>query len=160
QGDLVEGGQRQAGSARGNRVGRLIVCAQLAASLVLLVGAGLLARSLLRVLATDPGFHTEHVLTLNLAMSFPETPAAEAKRVTFLDNLVSRLRVLPGVQSVGGTSDLPLTEGPPDGTYILFSPGEPLPRTIPELEQLFRQRERTGSAYYTTAGPDYFETLG
>src|SRR5262249_4641034 len=132
----------------------------LAASLVLLVGAGLLARSLLRVLATDPGFHTEHVLTLNLAMSFPETPAAEAQRVAFLDTLVSRLRVLPGVQNVGGTSDLPLTEGPPDGTYILFSPGESLPRSIPEFERLFRQRERTGSAYYTTAGPGYFETLG
>ena len=160
QSALLEGGQRQAGSARGNRVGRLIVCAQLAAALILLVGAGLLARSLLRVLSTDPGFHTEHVLTLNLALPFPETPAAESQRVAFLDNLLVRLRALPSVQNAGGTSDLPLAEGPSDGTYILFHPGEVLPKSPQEFEALFRQREDTGSAYYTVAGEGYFESLG
>src|SRR5215469_14630914 len=118
QSGLLEGGQRQAGSSRGNRAGRLIVCAQLAAALLLLVGAGLLARSLLRVLSTDPGFQTERVLTLNLALPATQTPAAEVRRVAFLDALFTRIRALPSVEFAGGTTDLPLTEGPSDGTYM------------------------------------------
>jgi predicted permease len=159
---LLEGGQRQAGSASGNRVGRLIVCAQLAAALVLLVGAGLLARSLVRVLGTEPGFRTAKVLTLNLALPKPnpDTPAAEARRVAFLNELLARIRALPGVQQAGGTSDLPLTENPSDGTYLLFHPGEALPQRPEDFEQLFRQHERTGSAYFTIAGDGYFEALG
>jgi putative ABC transport system permease protein len=160
QSALIEGGQRQAGSARSNRIGRLIVSAQLAAALVLLVGAGLLARSLLRVLATDPGFHTDRILTLNLALPSVENATAGAHRVAFLNELLARLRTLPGVQQAGGTTDLPLTESPADGTYLLFRPGESLPQNPQDFEKLFRQRERTGSAYYTVAGDGYFEALG
>jgi putative ABC transport system permease protein len=166
QGTLAEG-HRQAGSARGNRLGRLIVTAQLAAALILLVGAGLLARSLFRVLSTDPGFHTERVLTVNLALpnvealqSFGGSDAAKARRVAFLDSLLGRLRALPGVERAGAVDSLPLTSGNADGTYALMSPGEAAPQTMEDFQRLFASKERTGVADYCVAGDGYFETLG
>jgi putative ABC transport system permease protein len=157
---LAEGGQRQAGSARGNRLGRLIVTGQLAASLILLVGAGLLGRSLIRVLSTDPGFHTQHVFTVNLALPAAEGEAAKATRVAFLDSLVQRLRNLPGVEQAGAVDSLPLKSGNADGTYVVMNPGEPPPQKIEDFEKLFAAKERTGQADYCVAGDGYFETLG
>jgi len=153
-------GQRQAGSARGNRLGRLIVTAQLAAALILLVGAGLLGRSLLRVLSTDPGFHTERVLTLNLALPDVATDADKARRVTFFNTLIERLRALPGVEKAGGVDSMPLTSGNADGTYVVMNPGESVPQTLRDFETLYANKERTGSADYCVAGDGYFETLG
>jgi predicted permease len=160
-------GQRQAGSARGNRLGRLIVTAQLAAALILLVGAGLLGRSLLRVISTDPGFHTERVLTLNLALPnveplqpFGGSDKAKARRVAYLDALVERLRVLPGVEKAGGVDSMPLSSGNADGTYVVMNPGDPVPQTLRDFETLYANKERTGTADYCVAGDGYFETLG
>ena len=103
---------------------RIIIAAQMAITVVLLAGAGLLGRSLLRVLAVDPGFRTEHILTIDLAMPFPEKTAEVVNRVTFLNELFSRLRAVPGVREVGGVNGLPLTTGLADGTYLLTTPQE------------------------------------
>src|SRR5262249_44029000 len=108
----------------------------------------------------DPGFQTSRILTVNLALPSVDNPTAQAHRVAFLNELLGRLRGLPGVQQAGGTTDLPLTESPADGTYMLFRPGEALPQNPEDFEQLFHQRERTGSAYYSVAGDGYFEALG
>ena len=105
---LNEGSQRQSGSVGKQRLGRLIIAGQLATTLVLLVGAGLLGRSLLRVLSVDPGFRTEGVLTMELAL--PDDPT-KVQRVQFLNEVIARLRNIPGVQEVGGTNVLPLSEG-------------------------------------------------
>src|SRR6266567_8614312 len=84
RGALREGGRGQAGALRSRRFGRAIVAGQLAITLVLLVGAGLLGRGLLRVLSVDPGFHTDHVLTMDLAMPYPKGYSGGATRVQFL----------------------------------------------------------------------------
>ncbi len=78
---LAERGRSQSGAPRSHRLGRAIIAGQLAITLVLLTGAGLLGRSLLRVLATDPGFHTEHIVTVDLALSFAEKDAEKTRRI-------------------------------------------------------------------------------
>jgi len=160
QGALVERGQGHAGTPRSQRLGRLIVAGQLAITLVLLVGAGLLARSLLRVLSVDPGFRTEHILTMDLALPGAYEEAAKVPRVQFLNALFAQLRTIPGVQEVGGTGRLPLTPFLSNGTYIVMNPNERLPSLSQELEQLFHDPTRTGYAEYCPASEGYFRALG
>jgi predicted permease len=157
---LAERGQGHTGTLRGQRLSRIIIAAQIAITVVLLAGAGLLGRSLLRVLAVDPGFRTEHVLTIDLALLFPEKDTEKVRRVEFLNELFSRLRARPGVREVGGASGLPLTTGLADGTYILMNPQEELPTRMEDLERLFHDSTRTGDADYCVASEGYFRTLG
>ncbi|PYU99311.1 MAG: hypothetical protein DMG26_16745 [Acidobacteria bacterium] len=176
QGALVERGQGHAETPGSQRLGRLMVAGQLAITLVLLVGAGLLARSLLRVLSVDPGFRTEHILTMDLALSGAYEEAAKVPRIQFLNALFAQLRTIPGVQEVGGTGRLPLTPFLSNGTYIMMNPNERLARSIgevgrmheherlpgliQELEQLFHDPTRTGYAEYCPASEGYFRALG
>jgi predicted permease len=165
-GALVERGQGHTGTLRGHRLSRSIVAAQMAITLVLLAGAGLLGRSLLHVLAIDPGFRTEHVLTIDLALPNPELAmpwqqkeAGKLRRVAFLNELFSRLRAVPGVREVGGANGLPLTTGLADGGYILMNPREE-PTRMEDLEQLWHDSTRTGMADYCVASEGYFHALG
>jgi len=160
QGALVERGQGHTGTPRGQRLSRIIIAAQMAITVVLLAGAGLLGRSLLRVLAVDPGFRTEHILTIDLAMPFPEKTAEVVNRVTFLNELFSRLRAVPSVREVGGVNGLPLTTGLADGTYLLTTPQEKLPTSMEDLGRLFHDSTRTGDADYCVASEGYFRALG
>lgn len=157
---LAEQGRSQTGSLRTQRLGRVIIAAQLAITLVLLVGAGLLGRSLLRVLSVNPGFRTERIVTMDLALTFVERDTDKIHRVQFLNALFERLRAIPGVDDVGGTGCLPLTETPSNGTYVVMGPGESAPRSLPDLEKLFRTATRTGEADYCPAGEGHFRVLG
>ncbi|MBZ5704672.1 MAG: ABC transporter permease [Acidobacteriia bacterium] len=151
----------RSGTSRGGaqRASRTIIAGQVAITLVLLVGAGLLGRSLLRVLSVDPGFRAEHALAMDLALTSPEHDTDKVQRLQFLDKLFSRLRGIPGVEEVGGTSDLPLTQGLSDGTYVLMNPGEEAPTDMKTLEQMFHDPNRTGDADYASADGGYFRTL-
>jgi putative ABC transport system permease protein len=159
QGSLVGAGRDQAGVRGSLALGRMIVTAQLALTLVLLVGAGLLGKSLLRVLAVSPGFRTEQVATMNLALPQIESDAGGRSRVRFLDDLFDRLRGIPGVQEVGATSALPLTSGLASGTFLELNPGEGTPR-MEDLERLFKDATRTGYADFCVASEGYFRVLG
>jgi len=158
---LVERGQGHTGTLRGQRLSRVIIAAQMAITVVLLAGAGLLGRSLLRVLEVNPGFRTEHILTMDLAMPSVEVEkgAQKVQRVEFLSELFSRLRAIPGVREVGGVDGLPLTSGLPDGVYVLMNPGEK-PGREKDLEQLWHDSTRTGDADYCVASEGYFRALG
>ena len=125
----------------------------------LLTGAGLLGRSLLRVLATDPGFHTEHVITVDLALSFAAKDADKTHRIQFLDQLLRQMRAIPGVQEVGGTGHLPLTDMLANGTYVLLAPGDQPPHAIEQLETWSHNAARTGYANYSPASDGYFRAL-
>jgi predicted permease len=156
---LAEHGRSQTGSRGRQRLGRAIVAGQLAVTLVLLTGAGLLARSLARVLSVDPGFRTEHIVTLDLALSFAEKDTDKTQRVQFLNELFRQLRAIPGVRDAGGTGSLPLTEPMSDGTYVMIAPGEQPPRGIEELGRWFHNLARTGYANYCPASEGYFRAL-
>ena len=157
---LAEHGRSQTGTLRSQRLGQLIIAAQLAITLVLLVGAGLLGRSLLHVLSVNPGFRTERIVTMDLALTFAEQDADKIHRVQFLNALFERLRAIPGVDDVGGTGGLPLTGTPSNGTYVLMGPGESAPQSLQDFEKLFRTATRTGQADYCPANEGFFRVLG
>jgi putative ABC transport system permease protein len=166
---LAEQGRSQTGSRRSQRVGRAIIAGQLAITLVLLTGAGLLGRSLLHVLSVDPGFRTENIVTMNLALSFAGTETSEfsssfsagerprRERVRFLNELMEQLGQIPGVQQVGG---LPLTSTLADGTYVMMASGDQPPRSMEDFESWFHNVARTGHADYCPASEGYFRALG
>jgi putative ABC transport system permease protein len=142
-----------------HRAANLIVIGQLALTLILLTGAGLLGRSLLRVLSVSPGFRTEQVLTVDFSLPNVSQPEDKPRRVAFLDNLISGLRLIPGVTDAGGTGYLPLVAGDhPDGTYIVLSSGQAPPRSMDELDPLFHG-PNTGYAAYTVASEGFFTSL-
>lgn len=172
QGALAEGSRAHAGSLASQQLGRTLVAGQLAITLVLLTGAGLLGRSLLRVLSVDPGFRTSHIVTMELEVpaSQPETMAniMEAVRDTrpasFMNNLFDRLRVLPGVEEVGGSSDLPLGDGgPSDGKFLLLNRQPDLNLSKQADFERFDRLWNTapgGEADYCVASEGYFRALG
>jgi len=90
------------------RVRHIFIIAQVALAFVLLTGAGLLGLSLQRVLATDPGFRPDHVLTGQVALPSKNYQDMETRR-TFFERLVGEFRVQPGVTAVGMISSLPLS---------------------------------------------------
>jgi predicted permease len=156
---LAERGQGYLGTVHGHRLGRAVAAVQLAITMMLLVGAGLLGRSLLRVLSVDPGFRTDHILTMDMALPPAEKDADQVQRLGFLNNLFAQLRALPGVVEVGGTGGLPLSEDLADGTYVVMNPGEKVPG-MQDLEKLFQDPARTGEADYCVASEGYFHALG
>ncbi|HYV18804.1 MAG TPA: ABC transporter permease [Verrucomicrobiae bacterium] len=142
---LKEGG-RAISPAAGRRLRGVLVSAQVALSLVLLIGAGLQVRSLVRLLHVDPGFDTTNVLSLEVSLperSYPEGPA----QVQYFEKAVEAVRALPGVVTAAAVSTVPLT-----GQQIIFS--------LEELEG--RPPNAPGdhqSAYWYAVTPDYFATL-
>jgi ABC-type antimicrobial peptide transport system permease subunit len=180
---LAEGGKGSAGGFTTQFIGRSIVVMQLAITMTLVIGAGLLGRSLMRVLSVNPGFRTEHVVTLDLALPSAFAPELKVQRVQFLNNLFSRLKALPGVEEVGGTNALPLSTGISSwGAFAVINPQEISPRTqdlinrsargdISEDSQLmkelsdfftplFRDPQQSGSADYASVSEGYFRSLG
>ena len=106
-GALKEGGRGAVTTRGGGRTRSALVIAELALALMLLVGAGLLMRSFLRLQSVDPGFHPDHALTFNLTL--PDARYAEDEpRVAFFDQLLPRLEALPGVRAVGAVMGVPL----------------------------------------------------
>jgi putative ABC transport system permease protein len=157
---LKEGGRSQSSGGASARLRSALVVAQLAVSLILLVGAGLLGRSFVRLMQQDMGFRTERLVTLNLMSARPRDDAARARLVHFHDELESRLRALPGVTRVGGVDTFPLSAGMANGNFIITDPGASQPTTSEELRALFRNKEKAGQAEYRLATPDYFKTMG
>jgi putative ABC transport system permease protein len=156
---LTEGGRGQAGSRASRSAGRVIVAAQVAITLVLLVGAGLLGRSLMKALEVNPGFRVERIVTMDVSLPWVEDPAAKARQASFFSNLIERLRHIPGVLQVGAASGLPLDGGLPDGMFVLASPNE-APKVADDLDALFARKERTGIADFCVATEGYFRVLG
>ena len=104
---LKEGGRGQAGAADSRLRGALVL-AEVAVAMVLLVGAGVLLKSLSRMLDVDPGFDASGALTARLDLPDAKYPE-EAEQTAFYDRLYERLAGLPGVEGVGGVIPMPLT---------------------------------------------------
>jgi putative ABC transport system permease protein len=156
---LVEGGRGQAGSQGSQRVGRALVAAQIAITLVLVIGAGLLGRSLMKVLEVNPGFRVDKIVAMDVSLPWVEEPKAKAAQGIFFSNLIDRLKQIPGVRGVGAASALPLTGGLPDGMFLLMTQNE-VPKSMDGFEALFQQKERLGTADFCTATDGYFRVLG
>jgi len=158
QSTLGEGSRGQAGSLRSQRVGRTIVASQLAITLVLLIGAGLLGRSLLQTLSVDYGFRTENNVSINLPLSFPMTDADKAQRAQLMDEILGRMRRVPGVESVGLSNEVPLGAGLADGTFVVMNPGEKF--RDEDYLAMMKDPNRAGEAEFGVASEGFFQTLG
>jgi putative ABC transport system permease protein len=102
---LKESGKSTAGQER-HRLRSLLVFADVALALVLLTGAGLMMKSFVRLLQVRPGFDPSHTLTLTMSLWGPK--ADDAPAVAFFDRVLNGIRAIPGVESAGTVSQLPL----------------------------------------------------
>jgi putative ABC transport system permease protein len=147
---LKEGGR---GSTSGrHRMRNVLIVSEVAIALVLLVGAGLMIKSFQRLLQVDMGFHADKTLTLRMtapSTSYKDNAALES----FYRQVIDKIKALPGVESVGAISHLPLS-----GAYTSGSIGieEPESREGFQTFQNYAYIE----ADRRTISPDYFSTMG
>jgi putative ABC transport system permease protein len=127
------------------RIRNLLVIAEIALSVVLVVGAGLLIRSFIGLQQVQPGFQPERVLTFQLALPRVTYANADARR-QFMRVLGERLRTLPGVESVGFVSQLPLTGSGPLSPYA--------------YDESTARNWESATADGRVASPDYFTSMG
>jgi putative ABC transport system permease protein len=107
---LKQGLGRTDADSSGHRTRSVLVVSEVALSLVLLVGAGLMIRSFQRLLAVDPGFDSRHVLTMTAMVSRAKF-SLPAQQVSFFERVLQGVRALPGVESAGVIDDVPLDNG-------------------------------------------------
>ncbi len=143
---LKESGRRVSGDLRRNRIRGLLVVGEVALSLVLLIGAGLMLRSFARVLAASPGFRAERVLTLQIDL--PGTKYQKPDQwIQFFQQVLGRTRNLPGVLSAA--TILPVPVGGFGWQTGMRIEGREYPTP--------HDSDLTDIAYVT---PDYFQTMG
>lgn len=141
---LKEGG-RHASSGPGHRLRSVMVVTEIALAVVLLIGAGLMMKSLVRLLQTNVGFKTENLLTMTLILP-PAKYTEVNQRISFNSQLQERVQTLPGVTGAGTVDILPLNGG---NTTRFNVDGDPLPPPGKETEANIR-----------TVNETYFKTLG
>ena len=109
----------------------MLVILEIAAALVLVVGAGLLVRSFMLIERVDPGFKRDHVAVLQVfASNRIDTPA---KRIVFFEQVLERMRTLPGVVAAGGITAMPFGEARVIARGLLEIPGQPAPAGLAGL---------------------------
>lgn len=142
---LHEGGRGGRRGVKSNRMQGLLVAAQMAMAVILLTGSGLMMKTFVSLLSIDPGFRADDVLTLRVSApegAYPDGPAV----VAFYDELLRRVRELPGVESAGAARILPLATTMGDAG---FSPVGYVP-----------QPNESTQADWQFATPGYLETMG
>jgi putative ABC transport system permease protein len=127
---LKEGGRGD--SALGIRTRRLLVVCEVALSVVLLMGAAVMLRSLVALRTVDAGFDSQGVLTMRVSLPDTRYPKP-AQRTAFFDTALERLRALPGVTAAGAIDDLPLMGGSVQPIVVEGRP-ELLPRDQPTVQ--------------------------
>jgi putative ABC transport system permease protein len=125
--DSLKASARNTASGSQRRTGSILVVCEIAMSLTLLVGAGLLLKSFWLLTQVNPGFQTTRIVTAALGLNIPAYTEA-AKRFRFWQDFESRASALPGVESIGATSELPLNGEHNDSSFYLdgrtYAPSE------------------------------------
>ncbi len=143
---LKQGSGRTGGSPLKQHTRKALVISEVALSLVLLIGAGLMIRSFWKLQNVDPGFDTSNALTMSVVLTWIRYPEPH-QRLAFMDRTIEQIRAVPGVVSVGATTKIPLTGG---GSTQPFSvEGRPIAAIA---EQPMAQ-----TRYITS---DYFRAIG
>jgi putative ABC transport system permease protein len=143
---LKEGGRSSSEGLRGGRLRNSLVVSEIAIALVLLIGAGLMIKSFVRLQEVDPGFHPERILTSDLQLpsaKYKEDP----KIVGFFNQFMGRVAAQQGVESVAAISAIPLSGG---GDTVSFEV---------EGRQLSLPGQSVDAEYRVTT-PAYFSTMG
>jgi putative ABC transport system permease protein len=145
QSALKEGGKNVGGSSATHRLRNVFVVTQVALALVLLIGAGLLIKSLNKLQSVDPGFNPRGLLTMRVSLPMQKYDT-ETKTVSFFNRVLEQIKALPGVEDAGAIDALPFTI-PHSGTGIQIE-GEP---KRPAGQQL--------STGVCVVSKDYFTTM-
>lgn len=124
------------------RLRSTLVTAEIALSLVLLIGAGLLIKSFLRIQAVNPGYDGENVLTMQISLPFSKYPEAN-QHAQFYQQVIERVAALPGVQSTAATTTPPLAGSINTSTFLIEG-----------------REEKSPSEEMAVVTPDYFRTMG
>lgn len=143
---LKEGGGARGGTRSGHRLRRTLVATQVMLAVVLVIGSGLMLRSVVNMYNVDKGFETENILTfrINPPSSSYDT---EEERVSFYHQLLERTNALPGVLAAGAVQSLPMTGG--SNNWSILIEGRPV-ANVGEAPSDLVQR----------VTPEYFEALG
>jgi predicted permease len=143
---LKEGGRGNTASGTAQRVRRTLIVSEIALSLVLLAGAGLLIKSFIRLQQVDPGFRPDNVLTMRITLPQQRYGTPELTRAFYRD-LMPRVRQLPGVEAAGAISAVPLSGFGASGTTTIDTNAVPIDKRGPELD-------------LRPVMPGYFESMG
>jgi putative ABC transport system permease protein len=144
--DTLKEGGRDVGGGKGARLRGMLVIAEVAVSFVLLIGAGLLINSFMKLRNLDPGFRADHLLTAKIDLAETKYPDRE-HRNPFLDEVLRRVSALPGVQSAAIAGNVPLTYNGDSMPIGVEGIPDPPPDQRPDV--IFR-----------AVGPGYFNTMG
>lgn len=161
QNDLQSAGRGKSTSRSSAHFRNFLIVSQVALTLMLLIGAGLLGRSFQRLMEVNPGFQAESEVAMTVSMPQPEAPAEQRRLAQFYQQLLERLNVLPGVIAVGGTNALPMSGTGANGTFIIEDGSKP----AQTMEALGAQMNalagtgKTGDADYRVASSGYFTAL-
>jgi putative ABC transport system permease protein len=146
-------------SAGSQKARSALVIGEIAVTLVLLFGAGLLGRSFLRLISVNPGLNGEHLVLAEFVPTRPQTYVASYSQIQLIDNILSRLRATPGVQSAGFTGELPIATGFANGQFLVLDGQQP-PRNFDEWGRFTQNPKNVGDALYCVTSADYFRTAG
>lgn len=143
---LKEGGRGSTGGVRGRRVRNSLVVSEIALSLVLLIGAGLLIKSFMRLQQFELGFNPDSLLTMRIQL--PGSKYRDGKQVVgFYQQLLQRMEAVPGVQSVGAISSVFITDTPNSTNFSIE--GRPVPTGAEAIE-----------VPLDSISPSYFRAMG
>jgi putative ABC transport system permease protein len=169
-GDLQEtlsaGSRTYTGTGASQRFRGFLVIGEIAATLMILVGAGLLGRSFLRLISISPGFNQQNLITMEFSLPTPQwqeavTASVIARQIHLMDDILLRLGAIPGAETVGLTGALPVAAGADlaDGGFLILN-GEKPPVNFDEWERMAQNPSLVGHAEYCVAGEGYFRTMG
>jgi putative ABC transport system permease protein len=142
---LKEGGEKGAVGAAARRFRQSLVVAQIALALLLVVGAGLLTRSFARLVAVEPGFDTSNLLTMHISLN--GQAYGQGKAGPYYQQLLERLRALPGVMAAAAVTTLPMSSAGTDFERPFWRANEPEPSAAAD------------NVSVRMATPEYFPTL-
>lgn len=143
--ESFKSGDRAGGTRVHERVRGMLVAAEIGVTIVLLVGAGLLVRSFVRLVDVDPGLDPKSTLTLDVAI--PRAKYTEGSRIaSFYDQVLERVSATPGVDAVGAIDPLPLSDSNTTTSITIVGRPVPPPSDRPDVE-------------FRTASPGYFEAM-
>jgi putative ABC transport system permease protein len=141
----LQEGNRGGAAPESHRLRAMLVVTQVALSLLLLAGAGLLIKSFANLRGTDPGFDPTRVLTAEFILPRGKYPEAETQR-QFFERFLPQLAALPGVESLGGASPLPFSDSDSANSFWIAGRPDPGPGNHPDASNL-------------VVAADYFRTL-
>jgi putative ABC transport system permease protein len=143
---LKAGGRSGTAGAAQNRWRAVLAVAEIALALILLTGAGLMMKSVSRLLAVDPGFHSSRLLTMQMSLRTSQY-RNEANRLTFWNRVLDRVRTLPGVEAAALGTGVPMTDSHSRADVTIEGMALPKPGSFPHPD-------------VHIVSPDYVKTLG